>query len=114
MNGPDHSVQGTSFQTQSSSWSGCGIAQWSVHPLWQHHNPIWCLQGRLISDKYSTQISQIQKEKIFLKNSGKIFIRNISQVETIGDAYMVVSGLPLRNGQANARKISTIIIIRMP
>lgn len=34
----------------------------------------------------------------------------VFQVETIGDAYMVVSGLPVRNGNQHAREISRMSI----
>ncbi|KAH9369110.1 hypothetical protein HPB48_012787 [Haemaphysalis longicornis] len=58
----------------------------------------------LLNDLYTCFDSIIENYDVY-KNDARRARNACAQVETIGDAYMVASGLPVRNGMLHAREI---------
>jgi len=63
-----------------------GFISQKIYPYYQHVNIIWV--------PYEYNMS--------------IIYYSIFQVETIGDAYMVVSGVPIRNGNKHSAEIADV------
>ena len=75
------------------SVGNCYHVESALHSLGSHKLSLWCLQGTLLSFAF------------FLYKDVRCNIKE-TQIETIGDAYMAVSGLPVSNGPLHAREVT--------